>query len=101
MLKPAYERTPDDDEIGQRLMSAYLMTGRYEEALPVLDSYLSRNPTDEVALFAAVFAQYQVATRERLVLPADDVAKLARYVRAYEGPYGALLAKYLQAIRGG
>jgi VWFA-related protein len=101
VLKPAYERTPDDDDIGQRLMSAYLMTGRYEEALPVLDSYLSRNPTDEVALFAAVFAQYQVATRERLVLPADDVAKIARYVRAYEGPYGALLAKYLQAIRGG
>ena len=100
VLKPAYERVPDDDEIGQRLMSAFLMTGRYEEALPVLDGYLSRNPTDEVALFAAVFAQYQVAMRERLVLPADDVAKLAAYVRAYDGPYEALLAKYLQTIRG-
>ena len=100
VLKPAHERMPEDDEIGGRLMSAYLMTGRYEEALPVLDGFLSRNPTDEVALFAAVFAQYQVAMRERLVLPADDVARLARYVRAYEGPYGALLAKYLQTIRG-
>ena len=100
VLKPAYERVPDDDEIGQRLMSAFLMTGRYEEALPVLDGYLSRNPTDEVALFAAVFAQYQVAMRERLVLPAADVAKLAAYVRAYDGPYEELLAKYLQTIRG-
>lgn len=100
VLKPAYERTPGDDEIGRRLMSAYLMTGRYEEALPVLDGYLSRNPTDHGAMFAAVFAQYQVATRERLVLPADDVAKLAGYVRAYDGPYKALLTKYLQIIRG-
>ena len=100
VLKPAYERTPSDDEIGRRLMSAYLMTGRYEEALPVLDGYLSRNPTDHGAMFAAVFAQYQVATRERLVLPADDVAKLAGYVRAYDGPYKALLTKYLQTIRG-
>ena len=100
VLEPAYERMPENDEIGGRLMSAYLMTGRYEEALPVLDSFLSRNPTDELALFAAVFAQYQVATRERLVLPADEVAKLARYVRAYDGPNGALLAQYLQIIRG-
>ena len=101
VLKPAYERTPADDEIGHRLMAAYLMTGRYEEALPVLDGYLSRNPTDQTALLAAVFAQYQVATRERLVLPAADQTKLARYVRAYEGPYKALLAKYVEIMRRG
>jgi tetratricopeptide (TPR) repeat protein len=100
VLKPAYDRMPDDAEIGQRLMSAYLMTGRYEEALPVLESHLSRNPTDQLALFAAVFAQYQVAMRERLVLPEAVVAKLAEYVRAYDGPYEALLTKYLQTIRG-
>jgi tetratricopeptide (TPR) repeat protein len=100
VLKPAYERTPADDEIAHRLMAAYLMMGRYEEALPVLDGYLSRHPADEVALFAAVFAQYQVATRERLVLPAADLTKLARYVRAYQGPYQPLLAKYLQLMRG-
>jgi tetratricopeptide (TPR) repeat protein len=100
VLKPAYERTPGDDEIANRLMVAYLIMGRYEEALPVLDSYLSRHPTEEVALFAAVFGQYQVATRERLVLPAADLTKLARYVRAYQGPYQALLSKYLQLMRG-
>lgn len=100
VLKPAYERTPGDDEIANRLMAAYLMVGRYEEALPVLDGYLSRHPTDEIALFAAVFAQYQVATRERLSLPAVDLTKLARYVRAYKGPYEALLTKYLQTMRG-
>jgi VWFA-related protein len=99
VLKAAYERTPTDDEIGQRLASAYLMTGRYAESLPVLDSYLSRHPTEQVALFAAVFAQYHVATRERLAVSAADQTKLARYVRAYQGPYQPLLAKYLEIMK--
>jgi VWFA-related protein len=101
VLRPVYAREPEDDEISRRLASAYLMIGQYEDALPVLEGYLARNPTDEVPLFATVFAHYQVVTRERLVLSDEDVARLARYVRAYEGPYEALLAKYLQAIRGG
>ena len=100
ILKPAYERTPTDDEIGRRLMSAYLMLGRYEEALPILEGYLTRFPADELANFAAVFAQYQVATRERLVVSPARQAKLASYVRNYDGPYEALLGKYLETIRG-
>jgi VWFA-related protein len=99
ILKPAYERTPADDELGQRLASAYLMNGRYAEAVPVLDSYLTRHPDEQVALFAAVFAQYHVATRERLAVSAADQAKLAGYVRAYKGPYQPLLAKYLEILR--
>ena len=100
VLKPAYDRTPTDEEIIRRLMSAYLMLGRYEEALPILDAYLVKYPADELANFAAVFAQYQVSTRERLVVTPAQQAKLARYVRNYDGPYEALLAKYLQSIRG-
>ena len=99
VLKPAYQRTPTDDEIGHRLMAAYLMTGRFEEAIPVLDSYLGRNPKDQTALLAAVYAQYQVATKERLVLPPAQLTKLAGYVRAYEGPYKALLGKYVETLR--
>ena len=99
VLKLAYERNPTDDEIGQRLGSAYLMTGRYSEALPVIDDYLARNAADHSALFAAVFAQYHVVTRERLALSPADQTKLARYVRTYEGPYQPLLAKYLQIMR--
>jgi hypothetical protein len=99
ILKPAYQRTPTDDEIGYRLLAAYLMTGRFEEALPVIDGYLSRNPTDQAALLAAVYAQYQVASKERLALPATTITKLTRYVRAYEGPYKALLTKYVDSMR--
>jgi hypothetical protein len=65
----------------------------------VIDGYLTRNPTDQAALLAAVYAQYQVASRERLVLPAATVTKLTRYVRAYEGPYKALLTKYVDSMR--
>jgi VWFA-related protein len=99
VLKPAHEQNPADEEIGQRLTAAYLMTGRYAEALPLLDSFLAKHPTDQVALFAAVFAQYHVVTRERLAVSAADQAKLARYVRAYQGPYQPLLAKYLEIMR--
>ena len=100
VLKPAYERMSMDDDIGQRLIAAYLMTGRYEEALPVLDGYLTRHPTEDTALFAAVFAQYHVATKEHLVLSAADQAKIAKYVGAYKGTYRPLLQKYLQIMRG-
>jgi VWFA-related protein len=99
VLKPAYERNRADDEIGQRLASAYLMAGRYAEALPVLDGYLMRHPTDQTALFAAVFAQYTLVTREKLAVSPVDQSKLARYVKAYTGPYQPLLAKYLQMMR--
>jgi hypothetical protein len=46
-----------------------------------------------------VFAQYHVVTRERLAVSAADQTKLARYVRAYQGPYQPLLAKYLEIMR--
>jgi hypothetical protein len=81
-------------------MAAYLMTGRYPVALPVLDRYLARHPTDQTALFAAVFTQYHVVTRERLAVSQADQARLAKYVQAYTGPYKALLARYLQIMRG-
>jgi VWFA-related protein len=100
VLKAAHDRNPADDDIGQRLMAAYLMTGRYQEALPVLDRYIARHPTDQTALFAAVFTHYHVVTRERLAVSQTDQARLAKYVQAYTGPYKALLAKYLQIMRG-
>ena len=99
VLKGAYERNPKNEEIGLRLAVAYLTTGRYAEALPAIDRYLVTHPTDAAALFAAVFAQYQAAVRERLSLSAAEQSKLARYVRAYQGPQAALLAKYLQILR--
>ena len=74
------------------------MNGRYAEAVPVLDSYLTRHPDEQVALFAAVFAQYHVATRERLAVSAADQAKLARYVRV-PGRISRSSRAYLEILR--
>jgi hypothetical protein len=99
VLRAAHQRTPGDHEISKRLAMAYLLTAKYAEAIPVLDAYLARHPTDQEAVFAAVFAQYQVSARERLTLSAEQLTKLGRYVRAYKGAEAPLLAKYLEVMR--
>ena len=97
ILKPAYERDPMQDEIARRLAMAYSMTGRHADALPVLDGYLTRRPTDQDMLYAAIVAQYEV-TRNGQPLSNVDRAKLRKYSAAYRGPSQALVEKYLQTI---
>jgi len=98
ILKPAYAKYPMDDEIGKRLAIAYLVTANFGEALPILDGYLTRHPTDPDALFAAVLAQYQVALSTGAELSAADKAKLLKYEKAYKGPQQALLTKYVTSL---
>ena len=100
ILKPAYDRSPADDAIAHRLATAYLLTEEYMDAIPVIDAYLSRNASSQEMLFAAVFAQYQVSSRDRVPLSTADLDKLARYVRAYRGAEAPLLQRYLESIRG-
>ncbi|HVQ12573.1 MAG TPA: tetratricopeptide repeat protein, partial [Vicinamibacterales bacterium] len=97
ILKPAYERDPAQEEIARRLAMAYSMTGRHADALPVLDNYLTRRPTDQDMLYAAIVAQYEV-TRTGQPLSNVDRAKLRKYSTAYRGPNQALVEKYLQTI---
>lgn len=99
VLKSAHQRVPMDDEIAKRLAMAYLATARYADVIPVLDRYLARRPTDQEALFAAVFAQYQVSARDKVSIPVADLTKLGRYVRAYKGVEQPLLTKYLEVMR--
>ena len=97
ILKPAYERDPAHDEIARRLAMAYSMTGRHADALPVLDDYLSRRPTDQDLLYAAIVAQYEVA-RAGQPLSNVDRTKLRKYAAAYKGPNQALVDKYIATI---
>lgn len=99
VLKPVFDRDPSHDGIARRLGMAYVMTGHYAPAIPVLDAYLRRNPTDADALFAAVMAQYEASARAKVPLSGEERAKLTKYVRAYKGPQQALLAKYLESLR--
>jgi tetratricopeptide repeat protein len=98
ILKPAYAQQPTDDELGKRLAVAYMMTAAFGDALPILDSYLTRHPTDPDAIFAAVLAQYQVSRATGAELTTADRAKLLKYAKAYKGPQQALLAKYVSSL---
>ena len=100
VLKPALEKLPGDDEIAQRLAIAYVMTGKYAEALPVLETYLAKHPSDPAALFSMIMAQYEVTSRAKVPLSDVERAKLAKYARAYKGPQEALIAKYMDALNG-
>lgn len=99
VLGPAWQRTPDNDELGQRLAVAYALTGRHAEALPVLEGYLSRHPDDQAALFAAILAQYEASTRVGVSLSDVERERLTRWARAYTGPQRALVDKYVDTLR--
>ena len=98
VLKPAYAKNPANDDLGKRLAIAYLVTAAFGEALPILDNFLTRHPTDGDALFAAVLAQYQVSLVTGAELSSTDKAKLLKYEKAYKGPQQALLAKYVMSL---
>lgn len=98
ILAPAWERTPDDDDIGRRLAFAYVMTGRYAEAVPVLDRFLARNTGDQDALLAAVIAHYEM-TRAGQLLSNADREKLRQYASAYRGEHQALVERYVDTMR--
>jgi predicted Zn-dependent protease len=98
VLKAAHDRTPADDQIARRLGLAYVVANRPSEAVPVLDRYLARNGTDQDALFAAIYAQYEALTRAKAIASEADRVKLKRYASAYKGPQQALIARYLQSL---
>jgi predicted Zn-dependent protease len=97
VLKPAYERDRADGELARRLGMAYVMTGQYADAVPVLDDYLARHPSDQDMLLAAVVAQYEAA-RAGQPLSSADLAKLRKYSAAYRGAQEALVEKYLTTL---
>ena len=99
VLRPVVEREPGNDDLTRRLAVAYLITGRFAEALPLLDRYLTRNPSDADVLFSAVMAQYEVTTHAKVPLSDLERAKLTRYAKAYKGPQQALIAKYLSSMQ--
>ena len=97
ILKPAYAAQPANDDLARRLAMAYVMTARYADAMPVLDEFLTRHPTDQGMLLAAIVSQFELSQGGQ-VLSVADSAKMRRYSGAYKGPEGALVQKYLQSM---
>jgi tetratricopeptide (TPR) repeat protein len=98
VLRPLFERAPQDDEIAKRLATAYVMLGKYVEAVPVFDGYLARHMDDQDALFSALMSHYEAGSRAGVPLSDFDRAKLTKYASAYKGPQTALVGKYLSAL---
>jgi len=98
ILKPAYDKQPENDDLARRLGMAYVMTTRYADAMPVLDAFLGRHPTDQGLLLAAIVSQYELVQGGQVASVAD-VARMRRYVTAYKGPESTLARKYLEAIQ--
>ena len=98
VLKPAYDREPANDDIAKRLAVAYAVTGRYAEAVPVADAYLTRQPADQDMLLAAIVSQYEVVRAGGQILSNVDRAKLRKYSAAYKGPQQALISKYMETM---
>jgi hypothetical protein len=76
-----------------------VFTSRYAEAMPILDAYLARHPTEQDALVAAVVAQYELVRAGQLLSTADG-AKMRRYAAAYKGSERALVDKYVATMQG-
>jgi len=98
VLKPAYEREPANDDIARRLAMAYAMTGRYAEVLPVANAYLTRQPTDQDMLLAAITSQYELVRTGGQILSNEDRARLRKYSAAYRGSQQALISKYMETM---
>ena len=98
ILKPAYAREPANDEIARRLAVAYALTGRFIDALPVADTYLTRHPDDQDMLLVALISQYEVVRTGQAVLSNVDRARIKKYSSAYKGQQRALIDKYLTTM---
>jgi tetratricopeptide (TPR) repeat protein len=97
ILKSGYERTGHHAQVAHRLGLIYALMGRHDEALPLLDVHLAKEPGDQEALLAAIVSQYEVAKAGR-ALSNTDRAKVRGYASAYNGPQRALVARYLDEL---
>lgn len=97
VLEPV-TRGPGDDDLTRRLATAYLVTGRYAQALDLLDGYVKRHADDPEAAFGYVFAQYVVTTKAGAVLSAGEQARIAGLAKGYAGADKTLLTRYASAL---
>jgi hypothetical protein len=96
VLREAAAAWPGDDRFRQRLGVAYGLSGRTQDALPLLSAHLERHPEDTDTLFATLRLLY-----EGLAGGAGDRESFLRYARAYvaaAGPRQALVAMWIKAV---
>ena len=105
ILKEAAVLWPQDDQVQLRLGTALALAGRTDEALPVLDGYLTRHPDDHERMFLVLQAIYQTRLAGRSIKsPAEDKALFDRYATMYaaaKGPQGGIVETWRKFIESG
>ncbi len=67
-LQAAWKRDPGDLEVGDALGTALWLTGRHDEAVPVLRAVLARQPAHETALFTLAYIKTEARDGESIEL---------------------------------
>jgi hypothetical protein len=88
---------PADDDVAQRLGTAFVLARKPGEALRILQPYLDRHPADTERLFLALRALYDARVAGRAIANADaDRALFRRYADAYAAAGGPGVAQVEQ-----
>jgi VWFA-related protein len=89
VLQIATRTWPESDDVIMRLGTAWSMTGRSDQALRVLDPYLSRHPTDGDRLMLAMRLIYEARSSDHPIESVEaDRARFLRYFDAYRAMNG-------------
>jgi VWFA-related protein len=89
ILVEASQLWPDHDEVVMRLGVAQASAGKPADAIPTLDRYLSRHPTDRATLLVAMRAIYDARSAGKGIgTAAEDRRRFDRYAAAYTAAGG-------------
>jgi tetratricopeptide (TPR) repeat protein len=89
VLTEARTLWPANDEVGVRLATALVGSGRHADAMKVLQPHLDAHPADQEWLFVAMRALYEARSAKRAVeTPEADQARFLKYADAYAAANG-------------
>ena len=92
LLQESVKLWPDHGDVQVRWAAALSRTGQPDEAIKVLDGYLSKHPDDTDRLLVAMRLLYDARILGRPLLSAEeDRTRFMRYFSAYEKLNGAKL----------
>ena len=104
VLTEARTLWPASDDVGIRLATAQVQSGRHAEAMKILLPYVDAHPADADALFLALRALYETRAAKKAIETAEaDRARFTRYADAYaavKGPRQPLVDEWRKAFAG-
>ena len=104
VLAEARDKWLDDDRFVPRLAASEALRRKPQEAIALLDGYISRHPTDANALLLGLRLLYDArAAGGRISSAADDRDLASRYAGLYKaaaGPNQALVDRWVAFISG-